>query len=151
MDYILTIDIGNTRAKYAVFNNDSIIESSVFNPYSNDLALLTQKFPQIKRCIISSVGGKIEECKKQLQNIEIITLSGDISLPFKINYDKKTCVIIITIQEISVGLIVDRVVDAENITTADIEESLRKNSYVSHIINLNGKMKLLVDYDKIIA
>ena len=69
----------------------------------------------------------------------------------KINYDKKTCVIIITIQEISVGLIVDRVVDAENITTADIEESLRKNSYVSHIINLNGKMKLLVDYDKIIA
>ncbi len=69
----------------------------------------------------------------------------------KINYDKKTCVIIITIQEISVGLIVDRVVDAENITTSDIEESLRKNSYVSHIINLNGKMKLLVDYDKIIA
>lgn len=69
----------------------------------------------------------------------------------KINYDKKTCVIIITIQEISVGLIVDRVVDAENITTADIEESLRKNSYVSHIINLNGKIKLLVDYDKIIA
>lgn len=69
----------------------------------------------------------------------------------KINYDKKTCVIIITIQEISVGLIVDRVVDAENITAADIEESLRKNSYVSHIINLNGKMKLLVDYDKIIA
>ena len=69
----------------------------------------------------------------------------------KINYDKKTCVIIITIQEMSVGLIVDRVVDAENITTADIEESLRKNSYVSHIINLNGKMKLLVDYDKIIA
>lgn len=69
----------------------------------------------------------------------------------KINYDKKTCVIIITIQEISVGLIVDRVVDAENITTADIEESLRKNSYVSHIINLQGKIKLLVDYDKIIA
>lgn len=69
----------------------------------------------------------------------------------KINYDKKTCVIIITIQEISVGLIVDRVVDAENITTNDIEESLRKNSYVSHIINLQGKIKLLVDYDKIIA
>lgn len=69
----------------------------------------------------------------------------------RVDYDKKTCVIIITIQEISVGLIVDRVVDAENVTTSDIEESLRKNSYVSHIINLNGAIKLLIDYDKIIA
>ena len=89
MDYILTIDIGNTRAKYAVFNNDSIIESSIFNPYNNDLKELIERIPEIKRCIISSVGGKIEECKKQLQNIEVIILSGDIPLPFNINYDKK--------------------------------------------------------------
>lgn len=69
----------------------------------------------------------------------------------KIDYDRKTCVIIINIQEIAVGLIVDRVVDAENVLKTDIEESLRKNSYVSHIINLNGKIKHLIDYDKVIA
>ena len=37
MSLILTIDIGNTRAKYAVFDNDSIIETAVFNPYNNDI------------------------------------------------------------------------------------------------------------------
>ena len=89
MSLILTIDIGNTRAKYAVFDEDRIISTSVFNPYSNDLKQLTERIPNISRCIISSVGGKIEECKKQLCNIEVITLSGDTSLPFKLNYDKK--------------------------------------------------------------
>ena len=89
INLILTIDIGNTRAKYAVFNNESIIEASVFNPYSNDLKQLTEKFPEINRCIISSVGGKIKECQEQLGNIEIITLSGETPLPFKINYNKK--------------------------------------------------------------
>ncbi len=88
MSLILTIDIGNTRAKYAVFDEDSIVKASIFNPYSNDLKQLTEKFPGIRRCIISSVGGKIEECRSQLQNIEIITLSGDTRLPFSINYEK---------------------------------------------------------------
>jgi len=82
--------------------------------------------------------------------VPVIDLRERFSLE-RIDYDNKTCVIIINIQEISVGMIVDRVVDAENITTAIIEESLRKNSYVSHLININGNMKLLVDYDKIIA
>ena len=89
MSLILTIDIGNTRAKYAVFDENNIIETSVFNPYTNDLKQLTEKLPDIKRCIISSVGGKIKECTSQLQNIEIITLSSDTRLPFKINYDRK--------------------------------------------------------------
>ncbi len=88
MSLILTIDIGNTRAKYAVFDKENIIKSSTFNPYNNDLKQLTEIFPQIKRCIISSVGGKIEECKKQLQDIEIITLTDNIPLPFKIDYNK---------------------------------------------------------------
>lgn len=69
----------------------------------------------------------------------------------KINYDKKTCVIIITVQEISVGLVVDRVVDTEMVTPQNIEESLRKSGFVSHIISTNDKIKLLLDYDKIIG
>ena len=69
----------------------------------------------------------------------------------KINYDKKTCIIIITVQEISVGLVVDRVVDTEMVTPQNIEESLRKSGFVSHIISTNDKIKLLLDYDKIIG
>ena len=88
MSLVLTIDIGNTRAKYAVFNEDTIIETSVFNPHSTDLKQLTKRLPKINKCIISSVGGKIEECKAQLQDIEIITLSGNTRLPFTLNYEK---------------------------------------------------------------
>lgn len=82
--------------------------------------------------------------------VPVIDMRDRFSLK-KINYDRKTCVIIITVQEISVGLIVDRVCDAENVLASQIEESLRKNSYVSHIINIDGAIKLLIDYDKIIA
>lgn len=89
MGRILTIDIGNTRAKYAIFENEDIIEMSTFNPYSNDLKCITEKHPQIKKGILSSVGGKIEECLKQLQNIEIITLSGTTPLPFELGYERK--------------------------------------------------------------
>ena len=85
---ILTIDIGNTRAKYAVFDGESIISLSAFNPYSNDLKELIKKFPYIDRCIISSVGGKVAECREQLCDIETVILSGETPLPFKINYNK---------------------------------------------------------------
>ena len=86
MSYILTIDIGNTRAKYAVFEDESLIETAAFNPYSNDLKELTIKYPQMKKGILSSVGGKIEECLAQLENLEIITLSAKTPLPFELSY-----------------------------------------------------------------
>ncbi len=89
MNHILTIDIGNTRAKYAVFSGEEIIETSVFDPYSNDLKYLIEKYPQIKKGILSSVGGKIEECLQQLKNIEIITLNASTSLPFELSYKRK--------------------------------------------------------------
>ena len=89
MSNLLTIDIGNTRAKYAVFNNDNIIETAVFNPYSNDLKDVISKYPLINKAILSSVGGKIQECLDQLKNIEIITLSGETPLPFEIKYKNK--------------------------------------------------------------
>ena len=90
MSYILTIDIGNTRAKYAVFRDDSIIETAVFNPYNNDLKDITEKYPQISKVILSSVGGKIEECLNQLKNHQVITLSGKTPLPFSLKYKDKS-------------------------------------------------------------
>ncbi len=90
MEYILTIDIGNTRAKYAVFEDDKLICTDTFNPYSNDLKDITKKYPLIKKVILSSVGGKIEECRNQLKNFEIITLSGETPLPFKLKYKDRS-------------------------------------------------------------
>lgn len=87
MSLSLTIDIGNTRAKYAVFDGENILETAVFDPYSDDLERLISKYPHIKKGILSSVGGKVKECLDNLKNIEIITLSGLTPLPFKISYD----------------------------------------------------------------
>ena len=88
MKQIITIDIGNTRAKYAIFEDDIMIELSVFDPYSDDLERVLQKYPNIEKGILSSVGGKIEECLKQLQKIEVITLSSTTPLPFKLAYNE---------------------------------------------------------------
>ena len=88
MNHVITIDIGNTRSKYAVFNENNIIETSTFNPYNDDLRNIVSRH-RISRGIISSVGGKIEECVKQLKDIDIVLLSGEIPLPFSLGYNDK--------------------------------------------------------------
>ena len=90
MNEILTIDIGNTKAKYAVFHDKNIVETDVFNPLSNDLKHLLQRHPYINKGIISSVGGNINECLEQLDGINIIVLNSETKLPFSLNYKDKT-------------------------------------------------------------
>ena len=90
MNELLTIDIGNTKAKYAVFNDKSIVESHVFNPLSDDLTAVLQQHPDINEGIISSVGGNVNECLEQLTNIKMIVLSSATKLPFTLTYKDKT-------------------------------------------------------------
>lgn len=90
MNEFLTIDIGNTKAKYAVFNDKNIVETNVFDPLSDDLEKLLKQHPYINKGIISSVGGKVDECLAQLINIEMIVLSSKTKLPFSLTYKEKT-------------------------------------------------------------
>lgn len=90
MNEILTIDIGNTKAKYAVFNDKNIVETDVFNPASSDLIHLLQRHPYINKGIISSVGGNVNECLEQLQNIKMSVLSSATKLPFALTYKDKS-------------------------------------------------------------
>ena len=90
MNEILTIDIGNTKAKYAVFNDKNIVETNYFEPENDDLQRLLEKYPDINKGIISSVGGKIDECLAQLKNIKIIVLSNETKLPFSLTYKEKS-------------------------------------------------------------
>ena len=89
MDHIITIDIGNTRSKYAIFNGDAIAEIGTFDPYTDDLRQVTSRYPEMKKGIISSVGGKIGECLEQLSELEVLILSGNTPLPFKLGYERK--------------------------------------------------------------
>ncbi len=90
MNYILTIDIGNTKAKYAVFRDDEIVEINYFDPEKNDLKSIIEKYHSINRGIISSVGGKVEDCLRQLESLEMTVLSSATKLPFSLSYADKT-------------------------------------------------------------
>ena len=90
MNEFLTIDIGNTKAKYAVFNDKNIVESHVFDPISDDITNLLQQHPTINKGIISSVGGNVNKCLAQLKNIKMIVLSSETKLPFTLNYKEKS-------------------------------------------------------------
>lgn len=90
MNDILTIDIGNTKAKYAVFHDKNIVETNVFQPENDDLKRLLEKYHYINKGIISSVGGKVKECLAQLTNINMMVLSSATKLPFSLNYKEKS-------------------------------------------------------------
>ena len=90
MEDVITIDIGNTRSKYAVFRADNIIESGVFDPYCNDLGVVLQKYPSIRRGIISSVSGKVEECLRSLCGVDVLVLGNDTRLPFTLSYKDRS-------------------------------------------------------------
>ena len=90
MNDILTIDIGNTKAKYAVFHDNNIVETNVFNPLSDDLTSILQRHPYINKGIISSVGDKVNECLEKLQKINVTVLSSETKLPFALTYKEKS-------------------------------------------------------------
>ncbi len=90
MKEFLTIDIGNTKAKYAVFNDKDIVENHVFDPLSDDLTNVLQRHPDINKGIISSVGGNVNECLEQLKDIKVLVLNSETKLPFCLNYKDKS-------------------------------------------------------------
>lgn len=89
MSYVLTVDIGNTKAKYAVFCDKNVVESNVFDPCGDDLAKIISKY-NINKGIISSVGGKVEECLRQTRDADMMVLSSNVKLPFSLTYTEKS-------------------------------------------------------------
>lgn len=77
----LTIDIGNTRSKYAVFQGFEIVETNIFDPLKNDIAAVFARHFEIDRAIISSVNGRIGEVSAQLE-VPFEVLTSETKLPF---------------------------------------------------------------------
>lgn len=93
----------------------------------------------------------------------IINLRGkiipvmDVRLRFKkpiVSYNDRTCVIVIEISRISIGLIVDLVSEVMVISDEDIvpppEVSQGGNRFIKGIGKVNNDVKLLLDCDKLI-
>lgn len=83
----------------------------------------------------------------------------DVRLRFKkdeIKYDDRTCIIIVQIEDIFVGLIVDRVSEVMNISEDEFAEvpdigSNSNNKYISSIGNTKSGVKIILDCSKIIS
>lgn len=93
----------------------------------------------------------------------IINLRGkiipvmDVRLRFKksfVEYNDRTCVIVIDIKDISIGLIVDNVSEVLSILDSEIvdppEVSKGGGKYIRGIGKVNGEVKLLLDCDKLL-
>ncbi|MDP4145760.1 MAG: chemotaxis protein CheW [Bacillota bacterium] len=70
-------------------------------------------------------------------------------------YDDRTCIVVIEIKDICIGLVVDRVIEVISIPEEDISEppSVSKsysNRYIKGIGKVNNSVKLLIDCEKLL-
>ena len=85
----LIIDIGNTATKLAVFQRDKILKTQSIATSSLVLEVedLLKKFPEIKQCILSSVGYLSAEAFEFLKiRLPMIVLESKLKLPFQLQY-----------------------------------------------------------------
>jgi type III pantothenate kinase len=82
---ILTIDIGNTRIKSAVFENDNIVEENIFQKENYQLSIenILKKYKKINVLVVSSVG-KLEKSAFELfsKRVNLYFITRDNHFPF---------------------------------------------------------------------
>jgi len=83
----------------------------------------------------------------------------DVRLRFKkepMEYNDRTCVIVVDIKDLYIGLIVDRVAEVSTILEQDIVDPPKismeiQNSYIKKIGKVNQSVKLLLDCEKLLS
>jgi type III pantothenate kinase len=86
---ILTIDVGNTRIKSAVFENDTLVEVMVFSNENCKEAIenILIKFDKITNLVVASVGKLGKEGFELFSNrVKIHFITREKAFPFKNNY-----------------------------------------------------------------
>ena len=77
----LAIDIGNTRVKVAIFNQDQFISTAVLT--ADELVQYAHQ-AGVKNMVISSVGAEVGDIVKQLESngFDVLLVNGQTPLPF---------------------------------------------------------------------
>ncbi len=87
---LLAIDVGNTRIKVAVFENNSLLWKDVFlkEEAEKKIKNIFEKFPKIQNSVFSSVG-KLEESVLKLleRNSKLAVISAETPFPFENKYE----------------------------------------------------------------
>lgn len=82
----------------------------------------------------------------------------DVRARFKkeeIEYDDRSCIVVVEMKEISVGVIVDRVVEVIDIIRENISKPPKfnndfKNNYISGIGNIDDRVIIILDCDRLL-
>ena len=86
---ILTIDVGNTNVKVAVFKQFNLVDKFVFqkNNFQNNFQIIFKKHPNHAKAVLSSVSLLDEKDSVWLKNqVEVIEINADSIFPFKNEY-----------------------------------------------------------------
>ena len=100
----------------------------------------------------SYIKGIINVRSKVVPIVDIRTRFGKPEIP----YTSRTCIIIVTVDDDSVGIIVDRVADVEDIHSGDISatpetRNVNTNSFIQYMIRSGDIVKLILDVDKLLG
>ncbi len=98
------------------------------------------------------IKGIINVRSKVVPIVDIRTRFGKPEIP----YTSRTCIIIVTMDDISVGIIVDRVADVEDIHSGDISatpeaRNVNTNSFIQYMIRSGDVVKLILDVAKLLG
>ena len=136
----LIIDLGNTRIKYFVFNNNNEIDSTNLNldDWEIELNKLLDKYPSISRCIISDVNGSItREIENILSPLPYIYCSSELKLPFESRYKPFN-----QLGSDRIALITSSVIEypKENILIIDLGTCITYDILTNNAIHLGGSI-----------
>lgn len=86
--------------------------------------------------------------------IPVMDVRARFSLPDR-DYDDRTCIIVVTIDETEVGLVVDEVSEVADIPTANVEPPPRTGKstgtqYIQGMGKINSAVKILLDVHKLL-
>ena len=82
----LIIDVGNTYTKLAVFAGDELVEkrSINVNEFEVEFKFICKEYPNLKSCIVSSVGKlAVKNVKLIENNLRVLRLNVSTPIPFK--------------------------------------------------------------------
>jgi len=87
---LLAIDVGNTRIKYAVFEQDTILENSFFEKtdLNSQLEKILKKFPKLSNLIVAAVGNVQKESFLAFEKrLKVHFISNLDVFPFRNRYE----------------------------------------------------------------
>ncbi|MBQ8196404.1 MAG: chemotaxis protein CheW [Oscillospiraceae bacterium] len=98
------------------------------------------------------IKGIINVRSKVVPIVDIRTRFGKPEIP----YTSRTCIIIVTVDDDSVGIIVDRVADVEDIHSGDISatpeaRNVNTSSFIQYMIRSGDIVKLILDVEKLLG